>query len=309
MEINNGQAPAVIDWLLEGDPSIRWQVMKDLLLLPEQQWRAEQKTVACEGWGYRLLSHQAPDGTWAKGIYTPKWTSTTYTLLLLKNIGLEPGHPAALKACEVLDQKNHSVDGGINYWGIKHSETCVTGMILGIFSWFGYLAPATMKLAEYLMDEQMPDGGWNCRRRYGAVHSSFHTTINVLEGLRELEKIKPETRLVTARNRAVEFMLQHRLFRSHRTGKVFDPQMTMLSYPAYWHYDIMRMLDYMADRAYPHDKRMDGALAIIRKKQTKNGLWPLQHPWKAKVWFEMEKPGMPSRWNTLRALRILKIYK
>lgn len=298
----------VIDWLLQGDAAIRWQVMRDLLKVTDKQWKKEQRLVAREGWGKKLLSFQDPEGTWAGGVYTPKWTSTTYTLLLLRDMGLENNHPAAIRACKILEERDHSKDGGINYWHGRESETCVTGMILSIFSWFGYHSPMIHRLVDYLLEQQMPDGGWNCRRAKGATHSSFHTTIIVLEGVALYDSCFPGPLLKAAMSRALEFMLQHRLFRSHRTDRVFDPRMIMFSFPPRWHYDILRMLDYMAGQKFPWDPRMQDALDILKKKQDPTGRWPLQQPWPGHIWFELEAAHQPSRWNTLRALRILSFY-
>jgi hypothetical protein len=155
----------------------------------------------------------------------------------------------------------------------------------------------------------MPDGGWNCQSYRGATHSSFHTTINVLEGLREVEKRRPSQALTDSQNRGVEFLLIHRLFRSHRTGAVVDPRMTRLSFPPHWRYDILRALDYCQERGQPADERLSDAITLLEQKQRPDGAWPLQNRHPGRTFFEMEEVGQPSRWNTLRALRVLNWYK
>ncbi len=156
---------AALEWLLEGDPAIRWQALRDLAGAPARTVKREQRRVAEEGWGARLLALQKPDGRWTRGIYSPKWTSTTYTMLLLRGLGLEPEHPQALRACRVLMDAGCWSDGGINFWqkSYRHSETCVSGMVLSIASWFRFDDPRVDRLAEHVIAQQMPDGGWNCR--------------------------------------------------------------------------------------------------------------------------------------------------
>ncbi|MBD3224219.1 MAG: hypothetical protein GF313_05780, partial [Caldithrix sp.] len=223
----------VIDWLLEGDLAIRWQVIRDLLDSDQQTVQHERKQAALKGWGRRLLDFQQSNGIWGEGLYTPKWTSTTYTLLLLRRLGLPPGHNQALRGCQKLLDKGFYKDGGINFFAsLKHSETCVTGMVLSILAYFGYRDERMQNLAGHLLGQQMADGGWNCQSYNGATHGSFHTTICVLEGLREYEIRIPQkknTDIGDSQQRGREFLLLHRLFRSHRTGKVVDVRMTRLS--------------------------------------------------------------------------------
>lgn len=304
------QQNSVTEWLLEGDPAIRWQTQRDLLGADELVVEAERRQVATTGWGAKLLSYQDPSGLWAGGLYSPKWTSTTYTMLLLRRLGLEPDHPQAERACRLLLDKGFYADGGINYFrSFKHSETCVTGMVLSILAYFNYQDERAAGLVEHLLGQQMADGGWNCQSYQGATHSSFHTTISVLEGLREYEKGRPDPRLAASQNRAVEFLLIHRLFRSHRTGEVVDARMTRFSFPPRWRYDLMRVLDYFQERNVPPDPRMVDALDLLQKKQRSDVAWVLQNKHPGRVFFELEQVGQPSRWNTLRALRILQWYE
>lgn len=246
---------------------------------------------------------------WGGGIYSPKWTSTTYTMLLLRRLGLEPEHPQALKACELLLDKGFYRDGGINYFAsYEHSETCVTGMVLSLLSYFRFPDERVQAITDHLLRQQMADGGWNCRSYRGDTHSSFHTTISVLEGLREYEKADaPEAGEVReAQVRGREFLLAHRLFRSHRTGEVVSAPMTRFSFPPRWHYDVLRALDYFQECGAGRDERLAEAIEIVIKKRKPDGRWLLQNRHSGKTHFEMERVGQPSRWNTLRALRVLK---
>jgi hypothetical protein len=301
---------SILRWLLDGDPAIRWQTLCDLCDAKPSSVLKERKKISSEGWGARLLARQESSGLWGGGLYSPKWISTTYTMLLLRQLGLVADHPQAIKACKLLIDEGFYVDGGINFFdSMNHSETCVTGMILSILAYFDFPDKRVEKLVEHLLLQQMPDGGWNCRSYKGDTHSSFHTTINVLEGLREYEKRHPSKALAKSQKHGVEFLLVHKLFRSHRTGRIVDSKMTHFSFPPRWKYDIMRALDYFQECNLPHDPRMNEAIELIKTKRRKDGKWLLQSKHSGRVFFEMEKVGQPSRWNTLRALRILKWYE
>jgi hypothetical protein len=246
------------------------------------------------------------------GLYSPKWISTTYTMLLLRDFGLPATNRQARRACTLLLDHGFERDGGINYgmlgkrWGV--SETCVTGMVLSILSAFEYDDDRLDTVADHLLEQQMPDGGWNCRRRFGATHSSVHTTILALEGLRsyELHRGRRTKAVRAAQSRGREFLLVHRLFRSHRTGAVIKPIFIRFSFPPRWHYDILRALDYFQAVNAPRDPRLAEAIDILRSTRDADGRWPLQNSYKGKTYFELERLGAPSRWNTLRALRVLK---
>ena len=302
----------IINWLLEGDPSIRWQVYRDLLDAAEKTIGQERKRIAVEGWGAMLLGYQDENDMWSGKLYSPKWTSTTYTLLQLKRMGLDPDNEQARKGSMVLLDKGFYEDGGINFWkSWKHSETCVTGMILSILAHFNIRDDRLLAMAEHLLNQQMKDGGWNCEKYRGATHSSFHTTISVLEGLYEyLEKFhKHRSDIVRSRDRAIEFLLEHRLYKSHRTGQVVNYKMTRFHFPPRWYYDVMRVLDYFQLAGIDTDPRMQDAMELVYKQRTEEGLWKLPAGYGGKVFFEMEKAGQPSRWNTLRALRVLNWWK
>ena len=300
----------IVEWLLEGDPSIRYQTHRDILHSDEEIISREQKIIAEEGWGAKLLSYRDPNGTWGGGLYSPKWKSTTYTMILLKRLGLPASDPQAVKSCEVLINKGYYKDKGINFFGsLEHSETCVTGIILSILSYFECKDERINDFAEYLVSQQMKDGGWNCQTYYGATHGSFHTTVNVLEGLLEYQKKYKVPEITEIRNKGHEFLLGHRLYKSDKTGNIIDPKMTRFSFPPRWRYDIMRLMDYFRDCGADYDERMEETLNLIRKKRNKDGTWDLQQKYPGKTFFELEEAGKPSRINTLRGLRILNFYE
>ncbi len=240
-------------------------------------------------------------------MYTPKWTSTTYTMLLLRDLGLPPSNAQASRACALLLDEGLRSDGGIMYGPRDQSETCITGMVLSILSYFRCADDRLDTIADHLLREQMSDGGWNCRRFRGATHASVHTTISVLEGLRNYEHTrKRRSRAVRAAQACGrEFLLVHRLFRSHRTGAVIKSELTRLSFPPRWHYDILRALDYFQSVNAPRDPRLEEGIEIVRARRRPDGRWPLGYRYAGKTFFEMERASAPSRWNTLRALRVL----
>lgn len=315
---------AAIEWLLAGDPSIRWQTLRDLVGKGDGTIARERRRVAREGWGARLLASQDAVGTWAArqsgdgGLYTPKWTSTTYTMLLLRDLGLPPANRQARLACGRLLDEGLQPDGGVSYgtWAkrTRRGETCITGMVLSILSHFECSDERLDTIASHLLAEQMPDGGWNCRRPRGATHSSMHTTISVLEGLclydlhstRRGGSGRTVMNVRAAQRRGREFLLAHRLFRSHRTGVIIRPEFVRLAFPPRWHYDILRALDHFRAVGAPRDPRLAEAIEIVRRGQDADGRWPLQHVYRGKTYFQMESLGGPSRWNTLRALRVLR---
>ena len=315
MKVNSTrQSDSAVRWLLDGDPAIRWQTLRDLVGARGSSIERERSKVAREGWGARLLARQDREGTWAGGqssdggLYSPKWTSTTYTMLLLRDFGLPPTNRPARRACALLLDRGFQRDGGVNYgWGGR-SETCITGMVLSILCYFEHEDERLETLADYLLREQMSDGGWNCRRPNGATHSSVHTTISVLEGLRlyELHRGRKAQAVQAAQGRGREFLLMHRLFRSDRTGEIIKPIFLRFSFPPRWHYDILRALAYFQAVNAPSDERLGEAIAIVRSRQGEDGCWPLENNYKGRTYFRLERLGAPSRWNTLRALRVLQ---
>jgi len=299
--------PAVLAWLLEGDPAIRWQALRDLALAGRVEVERERGQVEHSGWGARLLSLQAREGTWGSGLYNPKWTSTFYTLLLLRDFGLAPASAAAIKACSLLLERGLRPDGGVNYGPAARSETCVTGMALSLACYFEQLGGRVDGIVGHLLEQQMSDGGWNCRRARGATHSSVHTTISVLEGLRlyELACTKQRAKVRAAQERAREFLLVHRLFRSHRTGRIMKSEFTRLVFPPRWHYDILRALDHFRSVSASFDPRLEEAVEFLKSKRAADGRWPLEYAYRGESHFQLERVGAASRWNTLRALRVL----
>ena len=297
-----------LQWLLDGDPSVRFQVLRDLVGTSAAVVAREESRIAREGWGARLLAEQDEDGRWASGLYTPKWTSTTYTMLLLRDLGLPAANRQARKACALLLDQGLCSDGGIGYgWG--RSETCVTGIVLSILCHFRYDDGRLETVVDHLLDEQMPDGGWNCRRPAGATHASFHTTINALEALRLYEVSRGSSRRLARVRRAEvrgrEFLLAHRLFRSHRTGAVVKSMFLRFSFPPRWHYDVLRALDHFQAAGAPRDERLADAIDLVRRKKGRDGRWLLEGAHRGRTYFELEREGQSSRWNTLRAQRVL----
>jgi hypothetical protein len=298
-----------IVWLLAGDPSVRWQTERDLLDQAPSTYETVRAEVATTGWGRRLLDRQDPEGSWAGGLYSPKWTSATYTLLLLRHCGLAPGDPRALRGVSLLWGGSCYFDPGpAPTRPAKVPDLCVVSMHVALAKYFGFSDPRVEMAVNWLLANQLDDGGWNCRAvRFDERHGSFHTSISGLEALAEASRAAPGRAEITAamaRGRA--FFLGHRLFKSHRFGTIVDPAFTRLSFPPRWHYDILRGLDHFATTCSPWDERYEDALEVLVGRQRKDGKWPVQHKYAGRVWFDMEQTGEPSRWNTLRALRVLR---
>lgn len=301
----------VIDWLLAGDPAIRWQAMRDLLDAPEAVWQAERRKVATAGWGQRFLWQQDARGTWAGGLYSPKWTSTTFTLLQLRDLGLLGQNTAARRAARLLMDEMLGPEGTARFADqLRRLDLCIVGMLLSLGACFGIGDSRLEALAAHALEHQMKDGGWNCNcKKQGAVHGSFHTTFSVLEGLQHfLEQGRSVDAAGTrsAQGQATEFMLAHKLFRSDKTDQVICPAFMQFSFPPRWHYDVLRGLDYFQRVRAPRDARFAEAIELVLSKRRKDGTWTVQHRHAGRAFFEMEAAGQPSRWNTLRALRVLK---
>ena len=295
-------------WLLDGDPAIRWQTRRDLLDQPDDLYGVDRAAVSTTGWGGRLLALQSPDGTWGGGLYGPKWTSTAYTLLLLRRCGLDPTDPRARRGAERLWEGARYFDGGLTAAvTIDLPEACITSMYVALGCYFGLDDPRIDEALSWLLDNQLPDGGWNCQTvRFGDRHSSFHTSISALEALAEARAVgrADDEALSAALHGGREFFLAHRLYKSHRTGDVVDPVLTRLSFPPRWRFDILRGLDHFAATDAPWDPRFHDAVDALVGRRRKDGRWPVQQKHSGRVWFDMEKTGGPSRWNTLRALRV-----
>jgi hypothetical protein len=302
---------AVIKWLLDSDPSIRWQVMRDLTGEPEEVVAAERSRVAVEGWGARLLSLQESDGNWGGGAWVyQSWASTMETLMLLRELGLDPASPQARKAIDLVrDKSTHGPYHGDSPFFEGEVEPCINGRVLACGAYFG---EASDRLVDRLLSEQLQDGGWNCEAP-PSKRSSFNSTICVLEGLLEYVNAKDGSSAVRAAClRGQEYLLERRLFRSLSTGKVINrdrkggSSWTRFSFPTRWHYDVLWGLDYLRKAGVWSDERTDEAVDLVAKRQHQNGRWPLGKPHAGKVHFDMEGArGTASRWNTLRALRAL----
>lgn len=295
--------PAQLKWLLDSDPAIRWQVMRDLTAESADAIAAERSRIATEGWGVRLLSRQSSAGTWGGSKEDERLLITFYTLVVLKDLRLDPaGKQARTMTARVarLRFKWHSnrafFDG--------ETEPCINGRILGLGAYFNEPNHA---LADQLLHEQLEDGGWNCEAPQSR-RSSFHTTICVLEGLLEYERAGRKSAAVTrARKRAENYLLERRLFRSLRTGEIIDKRWLRFSFPTFWHYDVLRGLDYLRDAGIKPDDRVREAIEIVMKRRHQNGRWPLNRLHPERIPLKMETGiGSASRWNSLRALRVLR---
>lgn len=297
----------LIAWLLQGDVSIQYQVHRDLLGSDRPDLRDR---IAGEGWGARFLGRRKEEGHWGQRFYQPKWISTHYTLLDLKHLGISPMTEPIRQSIAQVIRTLKGPDGGISPFGAeKKCDVCVNGMFLNYASYFRMEEDDLKSIVDFLLTEHMTDGGFNCESNWrGATHSSLHSTISVVEGIAEYAENGYGYRfkeIREAEDRSREFILRHSLYRSHRTGEIIDRKMLMLSYPSRWKYDILRALDYFRSAGTDYDPRMQDALDILKKKRRKDGTWPVQAKHPGQTHFDMEKTGGPSRWNTLRALRVL----
>jgi len=300
----------LIDWLLDSDPAIRWQVMRDLTHEPADAVAAERARIATEGWGARLLALQAPDGRWAGRPWSHDWTDTFHVLELLRRLGLDPGSTQARRAVGLVrEHVTWRVPDFESPWANNRFfegevEPCINGNVVASGSYFGVDMTA---LCDRLLGEQLPDGGWNCEVENGATVSSFGTTINVVEGLLEYERAAGgSAKVAEARRRGDEYMLERRLFRRKSTGELIDPSWLQFSFPNWYFYDVLRGLDYLRDARDRPDERVAEAIAVVEGNRDVEGRWPLQNVHEGEAHVEMEDgEGTPSRWNTLRALRVL----
>ena len=296
----------VMSWLLDSDPSIRWQVMRDLTNEPDEVVTAERSRVALEGWGAKLLGFQAPGGHWGGEDERRTWMTTVYTLLLLKDLGADPAAEPVRKAIDLV--RTH-----ITWWQLDgrpffdgETEPCINGAILAAGAYFG---EASDRLVDRLLDEQLGDGGWNCAAP-SSKRASFNTTICVVEGLLEYERARGAASAVTqARARAQQYLIERRMFRSLTSGEVIDRGWVRYSFPTTWHYDVLRGLDYLRSAGVEPDERVAEAVDLVAKRRHQNGRWPLNVVHPDRVPFDMEPGvGKASRWNTLRASRVLNWY-
>lgn len=315
--------PDVIGWLLDSDPAIRWQVLKDLTDASPDVVATERARVAHEGWGRRLLDLQGDDGRWAGGVFAPTdfswsnaerddegrlkgqpWTATLWSLLLLWQFGIDPAFPEVRRAVgKVEDQVVWEFEGRPFFAG--EGDVCINGRTVGIGSYFG---KDVSGIVERLLGEQMADGGWNCEQESGSTRGSFHTTISVLEGLWEFEqRNRQAVEVSTARRAGEDYLLERRMLRRKSDGELVNKRFTEFSFPTYWHYDVLRGLDYFRGTGSPADARLDEALTIVVDSRSEDGCWARQRIHPGAIHFDIDAAeGEPSRWITLRANRVLE---
>jgi len=319
----------VVEWLLDSDPAIRWQVMRDLTDAPEEDVAAERARVADEGWGARVLALQRQDGAWEggapafasaaaanwweslpsdrRGTLFPEWTSTTWSLALLRDFGIDPASAGARRAVRLVRENRRWEHDGEPFFA-GEVEPCINGRTVAIGAYFGEDVGG---IVDRLLGEQMSDGGWNCEQENGSTRGSFHTTIDVLTGLMEYERAtggSPEVR--AARLRGQEYLLDRRMLRRLSTGEVIDPDWMRFSYPTFWHYDVLRGLDYLRAAGAVPDERVAEAIDLVESRRGADGRWPLENPHPGRLHFAMDEgEGRPSRWNTLRAMRVLRWHR
>jgi hypothetical protein len=315
------QAPElqpVIQWLLDSDPSIRWQVMNDLIGAPAGEVTVERARVATEGDGARLLALQASDGSWGGAAWNRGWNSTMHVLMLLRDMGLDPASDQARRAVGLV--RDHVTWQGCgpqecdtNTFFEGELEPCINGQVGAVGAYFGQ---DVRDIVDRLLAEQLPDGGWNCEAANGSTRSSFNTTICVLEALLEHERdfgSSPE--VVAARLRGQEYLLERRLFRRRSTGEVIeqdrkgDAVWTRFAFPTWWHYDLLRALEYLRRAGVAPDERVAEAIELVASKRDRDGRWLLDVQYPGEMPVEIDDgEGQPSKWNTLRALRVLDWY-
>jgi len=304
----------VLDWLLDSDPALRWQVLRDLGDASPEAVAAERARVATEGWGARLLALRGDDGQWAGGACFPAdfhgdfshgqpWTATFPSLTLLRDFGIDPNAEPVREAIALVSKNTRWEHAGQPFFA-GEVEPCINGRTAAVGAYFGVDVDS---IVARLLGEQLDDGGWNCETENGSVRASFATTICVLEGLLEHERATGgSAEAVAARRRGQNYLLDRRLFRRLSTGEVVDPGWLRFTFPTWWHYDVLRALDYFRAAGDERDSRLAEAVALLRSKQQTDGSWLLEDTHPGAVHFPMEDgDGHASRWNTLRALRVL----
>jgi hypothetical protein len=310
-------------WLLDSDPSIRWQVMRDLIGAPAEEVAAERARVATVGWGARLLALQEADGSWGGAAWNRGWDSTMHVLMLLRDFGLDPASDEARRAVGLIRdhitwQGSGPPESDSNPFFAGELEPCINGQVGAVGAYFGQ---DVRGIVDRLLGEQLPDGGWNCEAPDSSTRSSFNTTICVLEALLEHERViggNPEVdagRVREARLRGQEYLLERRLFRRRSTGEVIERDRkggaawTRFAFPTWWHYDVLRGLEYLRSAGVTPDERVAEAIELVESKRDSDGRWPLEVRYPGVMLVEIDEgEGRPSRWITLRALRVLDWY-
>lgn len=305
-------------WLLDSDPSIRWQVMQDLLSAPAEAVAAERARVATEGMGAQLLALQEADGRWGGAAWNRGWDSTMHVLMLLRELGLNPASAQAQHAVNLV--RKHvtwqgcgpaQCDGNTFFEG--ELEPCINGQIATVGAYFGQNVQG---IIDRLLQEQLPDGGWNCEACNGSTRSSFNTTICVLEALLEHQLAGQGSAKVTqACLRGQSYLLERQLCRRISDGKVIRQDRksglnwTRFAFPTWWHYDVLRGLEYLRRARVKPDDRVTEAIKLVASKQDDDGRWKLETQYPGRMLIALnEHINQPSRWMTLRALRVLNWY-
>jgi hypothetical protein len=310
-----------LDWLLDSDPAIRWQALRDLADAPADVVDRERARVTTEGWGARLLALRGEDGLWEGGALFPvrdgrpypgtraegqPWTATAYSLVMLQDLGVDPSDERIRRTVELVRANGRWEHDGQPFFE-GEVEPCINGMVVGLGAFFG---EDVSGVVDRLLAEQLDDGGWNCEAENGSIRSSFHTTIRVLEGLLAYEQATGASGRVTeVRRRGEAYLLDRRLLRRLATGELVDPVFLQLAFPTRWHYDVLRGLEHFRLAGDPRDPRLEEAVEVLRSKMRPDGTWLLEHAHRGAVHFAVDDGvGLPSRWNTLRALRVLRWY-
>lgn len=307
----------VIDWLMDSDPAIRWQVMRDLLDAPPSDIAAERARVAHEGWGDHLLGLQWEDGSWEGGAHFPgdfseeiwrkegqPWTSTSHVLLELRAFGVDPNDQRVGAAVDRVAAGVRWEYAGERYFD-GEVEPCINGQAVAIGAYFGHDVSG---IVERLLTERLPDGGWNCQAPHNSAVTSFDTTMSVIDGLGEFTRcVGQDPRIDEAIAGALEYYYQRGLYRGLRSGDAASPQFLDASFPHRFHYDTLRLLDWLQANGHARDPRATEAVALLRGKRREDGTWPLQRSFRGRRHLDFgESLGKPSRWNTLRAMRVLR---
>lgn len=303
----------VVDWLLDSDPSVRWQVLRDVIGAPDEEVAAERARVATEGAGAQLLALQAPDGRWGGAAWNRGWDSTMHALFLLREMGLDPASAEARRAMTLVRERvtwrgcaPPECDDNAFFAG--EVEPCINGQVAVSGAYFGQ---DVQGIVDRLLGEQLDDGGWNCEAASGSTRSSFNSTICVLEALLDHEQAAGSSGEVTAaRLRGQEYLLERRLFRKRSTGEIVNDAWTRFAFPTWWHYDVLRGLDYLRRAGVEPDARVAEAIDLVASRRGADGRWMLetQYPGRMLVTIDAGE-GRPSVWNTLRALRVLRWYE
>jgi hypothetical protein len=307
----------LIRWLLDSDPAIRWQVLHDLTNAPSEQVASERARVATTGWGAQLLALQAEDGTWGGAAWNRGWDSTMHVLMLLRDFGLDPHSDQARRASALVRERvtwqgDPAFDGRPFFSG--EVEPCINGQVAAAGAYF---QQDVRPIIDRLLAEQLPDGGWNCEAEIGSTRASFNTTICVLEALLEHEmSAGPSPELSAARLRGQEYLLERHLFRRRSTGEAIahdrkgGAAWTRFAFPTWWHYDVLRGLEYLRRAGVTSDERLSEAVERVAGKRGADGRWLLEAHYPGAMPVDLgEEVGQPSRWITLRALRVLKWYQ